>query len=121
MKRVIICLVLVLLGATVVQAQSLDENDILKSLTQGKTLPTPPTEEELYGPDEEVVKAESATNVEVPKAVEPKAEENVMPKLDSMLCVWSEQNRFMACEEILNPQILADTIDLPASDIPDSV
>lgn len=121
MKRVIICLVLALLGATVVQAQSLDENDILKSLTQGKTLPTPPTEEELYGPDEEVVKAESATNVEVPKAVEPKAEENVMPKLDSMLCVWSEKNRFMACEEILNPQILADTIDLPASEIPDSV
>ncbi|MBP3383693.1 MAG: transglycosylase SLT domain-containing protein [Tidjanibacter sp.] len=127
MKRVFICLAFALLGATVVQAQSLDENDILKSLTQGKTLPTPPTEEELYGPDEEeVVKAESATNVEVPKAVvskavEPKAEENVMPKLDSMLCVWSEKNRFMACEEILNPQILADTIDLPASEIPDSV
>ena len=44
-----------------------------------------------------------------------------MPQLDSMLCVWSEQNRVLAREQLLNPQILADTVDLPASEIPDSV
>ena len=158
MKRLIICLALVLSGYSVAQAQSPNENDILKALTQGKTIPTPPTEEELYGPDKEEeatkptpgvevkkekvegveqVATQSGENVAKAQGVEPtteqsveqvakqnveqEAKQSVMPVLDSMLCAWSEMNRFMACEEILNPQILADTIDLPASEIPDSV
>lgn len=161
MKRFTLCLALVLAATTFAHAQSLNENDILKALTEGKKEQVPPTEEELYGPEEEApavkpqpAQAEVATpkadattpkvdaitpkaDTAAPKAeevmppteavpttentVEQKAEQSVMPRLDSMLCAWSEQNRFMACEQMLNPQILADTVDLPASNIPDSV
>lgn len=44
-----------------------------------------------------------------------------MPRLDSMLIAWSQRQSELASEKLLNPLILADTIDLPASDIPDSV
>ena len=131
-------------------AQSQNENDILRALTEGTQEVAPPTEEELYGPDTEddttkvapttssapeattpqadTLNITAAPKVEQPDSLAFKAdslatqqEQSVMPKLDSMLCAWSNQNGYMAREVLLNPQILADTVDLPASNIPDSV
>lgn len=48
-------------------------------------------------------------------------EELSMPRLDSMLIAWSQRQSELASEKLLNPLILVDTIDLPASEIPDSV
>lgn len=44
-----------------------------------------------------------------------------LPRLDSMLVAWSEQHRKITSEQLLNPLIDVDTVDLPAGDIPDSV
>ncbi|MBR3931214.1 MAG: hypothetical protein IKJ46_01360, partial [Tidjanibacter sp.] len=53
MKSFTLCLALVLAATTLAHAQSLNENDILRALTEGKKEQVPPTEEELYGPEEE--------------------------------------------------------------------
>lgn len=42
-------------------------------------------------------------------------------RLDSMLVAWSQQQRKLTSEQMLNPLIEVDTTDLPASNIPDSV
>lgn len=149
MRKIIICLLLVVVAGNVM-AQSQNENDILRALTEGTQEVAPPTEEELYGPDTEddttkvapttspapeattpqadTLNITAAPKVEQPDSLASKAdslatqqEQSVMPKLDSMLCAWSNQNGYMAREVLLNPQILADTVDLPASNIPDSV
>ena len=44
-----------------------------------------------------------------------------LPRLDSMLVAWSEQQRKITSEQLLNPLISIDTLDLPASNVPDSV
>ena len=44
-----------------------------------------------------------------------------MPLLDSMLISWSQRHSEITSEKLLNPFISIDTVDLPASEIPDSV
>lgn len=44
-----------------------------------------------------------------------------MPRLDSMLVAWSQRQSEISKEQLLNPLIAIDTVDLPAGDIPDSV
>ncbi len=48
-------------------------------------------------------------------------EELSMPRLDSMLIAWSQRQSELASEKLLNPLLVVDTTDLPASNIPDSV
>ncbi len=44
-----------------------------------------------------------------------------MPMLDSMLISWSQRHSQLTSEKLLNPLIAIDTVDLPASNIPDSI
>lgn len=44
-----------------------------------------------------------------------------LPQLDSMLVAWSERHRNITNEQRLNPFLDVDTLDMKASDIPDSV
>ena len=44
-----------------------------------------------------------------------------MPMLDSMLISWSQRHSELTSEKLLNPFIAIDTVNLPASSIPDSV
>lgn len=44
-----------------------------------------------------------------------------IPALDSLLYAWSRQHRQVMTEQLLNPLVAIDTVDLPASSIPDSV
>lgn len=49
------------------------------------------------------------------------AEEFSMPLLDSILYDWSRKHAAMTSEKLLNPMVAIDSVDLPASEIPDSV
>lgn len=44
-----------------------------------------------------------------------------MPLLDSMLYDWSRRHAEMRSEKLLNPMVAIDSVDLPSSEIPDSV
>ena len=48
-------------------------------------------------------------------------EQLALPVLDSMLISWSVRHSEITSEKLLNPLIAIDTVDLPASEIPDSV
>lgn len=48
-------------------------------------------------------------------------EELSMPMLDSLLVAWSERHSQITSEKLFNPLVAIDTVDLPASEIPDSV
>lgn len=64
--------------------------------------------------------------IELPQESESSLSESLdeqlsMPMIDSMLVAWSERHSQIAGEKLLNPLIAIDTVDLPASEIPDSV
>ena len=53
---------------------------------------------------------------------EPSIDEQLdIPALDSMLFAWSRRHAALATEKLFNPLVTIDTVNLPASEVPDSV
>ena len=53
---------------------------------------------------------------------EPSIDEQLdIPALDSMLFAWSRRHAELATEKLFNPLVTIDTVNLPASEVPDSV
>lgn len=53
---------------------------------------------------------------------EPSIDEQLdIPSLDSMLFAWSRRHAELTTEKLFNPLVTIDTVNLPASEVPDSV
>ena len=75
----------------------------------------------LYA-QEPAVTDEVLTPTENVASDEPSLDEQLdIPALDSMLYAWSRRHTQMTTEKLFNPLVAIDTVDLPASEVPDSV